>query len=90
MSFTLLDLYGPSKISRCADVVIVLVVTCIATISQYCCHNIMSVIRRCGHSIKVIRHNGITCRIFMKETKENNFLHMIYFVISLVDLYGRK
>ena len=90
MSFTLLDLYGPSEISRCADVVIVLVVTCIPTISQYCSHNIMSVIRRCADSIKVIPHNGITCRIFMKETKENNFFHMIYFVISLVDLYGRK
>ena len=90
MSFTPLDLYGAIKISRCADVVIVLVVTCIATSSQYCSHNIMSVNRQCADSIKVIPHNGITCRIFMKETKENNFSHIIYFVISLVDLYGRK
>ena len=77
MSFTLLDLYGRSKISQCADVLIVLVVTCIATISQYCWHNIMSVIRRCADSIKVIAHNAITCRIFMKETKENHFFHML-------------
>ena len=90
MSFTLLDLYGAIKISRCADVVIVLLVTCIATSSQYCLQNIMWVIRRCADSIKVIPHNGITCRIFMNETKENNFPHIIYFVISLVDLYGRK
>ena len=90
MSFTLLDLYGAIKIRRCADVVIVLVVTCIATSSQYSLQNIMSVIGRCGDSIKVIPHNGITCRIFMNETKENNFSHIIYFVISLVDLYGRK
>ena len=90
MSFTLLDLYGAIKISRCADVVIVLLVTCIATSSQYCLQNIMWVIRRYVDSIKVIPHNGITCRIFMNETKENNFPHIIYFVISLVDLYGRK
>ena len=90
MSFTLLHLYGPIKISRCADVVIVLLVTCIGTISQYCSHNIMSVIRRCADSIKVIPHNGITCRIFIKETKEKNVFHIIYFVISLVHLYGRK
>ena len=90
MSFTLLDLYGAIKIRRCADVVIVFVVTCIATSSQYSSQNIMLVIGRCGNSIKVIPHNGITCRIFMKETKENNFSHIIYFVISLVDLYGQK
>ena len=90
MSFTLLDLYGAIKIRRCADLVIVLLVTCIGTISQYCSQNIMSVIRRCGDSINVIPHNGITCRIFMNETKENNFSHIIYFVISLVDLYGQK
>ena len=88
MSFTLLDLYGAIKIRQCADVVIVLVVTCIATSSKYSSQNIMLVIRQCGDSIKVIRHNGITCRIFMNETKENNFSHIIYFVISLVDLYG--
>ena len=90
MSFTLLDLYGAIKIRRCADLVIVLLVTCIGTIFQYCSQNIMSVIRRCGDSINVIQHNGITCRIFMNETKENNFSDIIYFVISLVDLYGRK
>ena len=90
MSFTLLDLYGAIKISRCADVVIVLVVTCIASSSHYFSQNIMSVIRRCGNSIKVIPHNGITCRIFRNETKENNVCHIIYFVISLLDLYGRK
>ena len=88
MSFTLLDLYGAIKIRRYADVVIVLVVVCIATSSQYSSQNIMSVIGQCGNSIKVIPHNGITCRIFMNETKENNFPHIIYFVISLVDLYG--
>ena len=77
MSFTLLHLYGRSKISRCANVLIVLVVTCIAPICQYSCHNIMSVIRRCADSIKVIAHNGKTCRIFMKETKENHFVHII-------------
>ena len=77
MFLTLLHLYGRSQISRCADVLIVLVVTCIATICQYCCHNIMSVIRRCADSIKVIANNGITCRIFMKETKEKHFFHMI-------------
>ena len=88
MSFTLLDLYGAIKISRYADVVIVLLVTCIATSSQYCLQNIMWVIRQCADSIKVIQHNAITCRIFMNETKENNFSNIIYFVISLVDLYG--
>ena len=77
MSFTLLHLYGQSKISRCGDVLIVLLVSCIATICQYCCHNIMWVIHQCADSIKVIGHNGITCRIFMKEAKENHFFHMI-------------
>ena len=71
-------LYPPSFIwvksnklmCRCAHSI---VVTCIATICQYCCHNIMSLIHWCADSIKVIAHNGITGRIFMKETKENNF-----------------